>query len=402
MSTNYPLLMIAGGGYADIPLIHAAKSLGYRVITSGNRPEDMGHRESDLYCPGDFSDPDEMLRIAKAQRIDAVCACCNDFSAISAAYVAEKLGLPGHDSYETALTLHHKDRYRSFAERSGIPTPRACGFVDPDEAAVAMEKLRFPLIVKPVDLTGGKGINRVDSRAEYMSAVKQAFDRSKSKRIVVEEFITGTRHGFSAFISQGRVAFHFCDNEHYHLSPYLVSAASTPSIVPDRAVEELIRQSERICELLALKDGIFHVQFILHDDEPTIIEICRRPPGDLYIKLVQHATGVNYPEWIVRAAAGLPCPDLRQEDIKGCFVRHCVMGHSAGRLRDLRIAPEVEERIFDGLHWWRTGDLVLDPSIHKHGIVFLKYDDVEQMRREVDSLQNAIFADVAPFSDQIA
>ena len=385
MPQNKPKMLIAGGGYADIPLIHAAQSLGYHVITSGNRASDLGHRESDQYCPGDFSDPEAMLRIAREQKIVAICACCNDFSALSAAYVAEQMGLPGHDPFETALIIHHKDRYREFAEANGIPTPKAFGYSDFDSALGVLDKLDFPVIIKPVDLTGGKGITRVDSFSGYPSALERAFAVSKSKRIVVEEFMTGTRHGFSAFIRQGKVVFYFADNEHYHISPYLVSAASTPTLAPKQAIDNLIAQAERISELLSLKDGIFHVQFILCNDQPYIIEICRRAPGDLYVKLVQHATGVDYPRWIVGAAAGLEIRDLKQEDVIDCYVRHCIMGHSAGLLRGVNIEPTIENKIIDRMVWWNTGDQVVDPAVHKFGIVFVKFDNMIEMMKEIEN-----------------
>ena len=102
-------MLIAGGGYADIPLILSAKKLGYYVITTGNRPEELGHFYSDEYHHTDYSDLKAMLTLSKQLKINAICACCNDFSALSSAYVAENLGLPGHDSYETTKIIHHKD-----------------------------------------------------------------------------------------------------------------------------------------------------------------------------------------------------------------------------------------------------------------------------------------------------
>ena len=311
--TDKKKLLIAGGGYADIPLIKAAKSLGYYVITSGNRPEELGHKVSDEYRPADFSDPEAMLDLARGIGIDAICPCCNDFSAISSAYVAEQLDLPGYDSYEISKLIHHKDSYRKFAIENGIPTPNAKGFDNFEDALSSIDDFRLPLIIKPVDLTGGKGITKINDQLEARDALEEAFAISKLGRVVVEEFIEGSRHGFSAFIRDGKVIFHFTDNEHYYLNQYMVSAASTPSTVPESVVKELVSQSEKISELLSLKTGIFHVQFILREDEPVIIEICRRPPGDLYIKLVEHATGVDYPSWIVRAFCGLDCSGLARK-----------------------------------------------------------------------------------------
>lgn len=159
MTVQNKRLLVAGGGYADIPLIQSAKKLGCYVITSGNRPDELGHRYSDEYRPADFSDPEAMLALAKRAGVDAVCACCNDFSSLSSAYVAEQLGFPGHDPYEVSKIIHHKDQYRKFALAHGITTPKAKGFSDMQEALDGVVALPFPVIIKPVDLTGGKGIS---------------------------------------------------------------------------------------------------------------------------------------------------------------------------------------------------------------------------------------------------
>lgn len=393
---NKKKLLIAGGGHADIPLIKAAQRLGYHVVTTGNLPDELGHKESDEYHPADYSDPEAMLELARDIGIDAISSCCNDFSAISSAYVAEKLGLPGHDSYETSQLLHHKDSYRKFALENDIPTPKAKGFTDVDSALASIDDFQYPLIVKPVDLTGGKGISRVQDQVEVRSALKNAFSISKQGRVVVEEFIEGSQHGFSAFINDGKVVFYFTDNEHYYLNQYMVSAASTPSTVPESAIQELIIQSEKVSKLLSLKTGIFHVQFILRDDEPVIIEICRRAPGDLYVKLVEHATGIDYPSWIVKAFCGIDCSGLSQGEVDGYYLRHCVMASKSGILDKVDIDPSVEKNIIDSMMWWQQGDEIDNYLTAKFGIVFLKFDSLDELLLRSDEMPQLICANINP------
>lgn len=365
-------LLVAGGGYADTPMIIAAKRLGFHVTTSGNRAEDMGHAHADAIRLADFSDKDAMLQLAKELSVDAILASCNDFSAISCAYVAERLGLPGHDPYDTALTIHHKNRYRRFAQMHGIASPRAVDIRQGEDPVPLVSGLRLPILVKPIDLTGGKGISLVESVAGINAAVELALSRSRVSTVVAEEFLQGSRHGFSCLIDQGQVVFHFNDDEHYYLNPYLVCAASAPSSAP-QAEPELVANVERIAALLNLVDGIVHVQYILHDNRPVIIEICRRPPGDLYPELVRMATGVDYPELIVRAATGIGLPELTQPPISGHHLRQCLMADKPG--------------IFDGVDtaWLGThrarlvplkheGDRIDDPLVEKAGIVFSSYD----------------------------
>ena len=389
-------LLYVGGGHADIPMIKAARKLGYFVITTGNRPEDLGHAHGDAYYPTDYSDPEAVLGLARRLDIDAVCPCCNDFSALSSAYVAENLGLAGHDSFATAQIIHHKDLYREFAHANGIRAPQAIGLDGIKQDACAIDDLKYPLIVKPVDLTGGKGISTVRDASMLKGALTRAFAISKSGRVVVEEYIEGSRHGMSAFVNDGKVVFHFTDNEYYHLNPYLVSGASAPSTVPAEAISELVSQSNTVVKLLNLKNGIFHIQFILQGDVPTIVEICRRPPGDLYVDLVRHATGVNYPEWIVRGFCGLDCSGLTQREVVGYYLRHCIMASRTGVLETIRFDPSIRNNVVDEMLWWQEGEEITDLLVAKFGIVFLKFNSQQELLARSDSMQELIQAVVKP------
>ena len=390
MENKKKKLLLAGGGYADIPLIQAAKKLGYYVITSGNRPEELGHQYSDEYRMADFSDKEAILKLAEDLQVSAVCACCNDFSALSAAYAAERLGLPGHDSYAVAQIIHYKDRYRKFAAENNIATPKALGFSSKQEALSQMTSFSFPVIVKPVDLTGGKGMSTVESFEQADAALDKAFAISRMKRVVVEEFIEGTRHGFSAFLVGGRVVFYFSDNEHYFLNPYMVSAASAPGLVPETVKKRLCADAEKIAALLSLKDGIFHVQYILRQGEPVIIEICRRAPGDLYVRFVEIATGVDYASWIVKASAGLDCSEAAHAEPKGFFTRHCVMSFSAGRVKDVVFDPSIEKNIVEKFMWWKKDDVISDVLTAKCGIVFLRFSSADEMMDKTERMQELI------------
>ncbi len=387
-------LLIAGGGYADIPLIEAAQKLGFHVISSGNRRDDLGHHISDEYCPADFSDPEAILEVAQDKRIDAICPCANDFSAISSAYVAEKLGLPGHDPFEICKLIHHKDTYRSFAHSNAIPTPKAKGYSDLESALQSLDDFTLPIIIKPVDLTGGKGISKIDHLCDAKKALSKAFSISKARRVIIEEFIIGSRHGFSAFIQDGKVIFHFSDNEHYYLNPYMVSAASTPASIPHSSVRNLIHQVETISGLLSLKPGIFHVQYILRNEQPIIIEICRRPPGDLYVNLVQHATGLDYPMWIVKSFAGYDCSEIKHKDVNGFFLRHCVMANQAGVLSDIKFSSEIEHNVYDKFMWWKEGNIINDYLTEKFGIVFMQFSTKQEMFEKTNRMQELIKAKV--------
>lgn len=393
-------LLLLGGGHAEIPLILAARDLGYYVITTGNARDGLGHPYANENAFADFSDREAMLCLARELNVDAVCSGCNDFALLSTAYVCEKLGLPGHDSLDVSLQIHHKDKYRALAKRLGIPTPRAVTVYSEEDFKNIFEdegsqKIDFPVIVKPVDLTGGKGVCRADNYGEAVCALRDAFARTRENHVVVEEFVEGSNHGFSAFLENQKVVFCFCDNEQYFINKYMVSGANTPSSSGTKCQMALVDYCERIARELNLVDGILHIQYIERaNGEPVIIEICRRPPGDLYIKFVKYAAGVDYPKMLILAETGeWGCSQILLPPL-GCspkpFLRHCIMASTEGRVRDVVFAPDLQQNIVEKFLWFSPGDVVDDILHYKAGIVFLQFSSVGEMLEKTSRMTELI------------
>lgn len=378
-------MLLLGGGHAEIPLIQAAQSLGWYVITTGNDRKGLGHPYADKNVFVNYSDKDAMLELAKNEGVQAVCSGCNDFALLSTVYVCEKLGLPGHDSYATSLEIHHKDKYRALATRLGIPTPRALVVRSVADFEAATAQLTFPIIVKPVDLTGGKGIHRAATADEARVAYKDACSRTRQDHIVVEEFVQGSNHGFSAMLVKGKVAFAFSDNEQYYINKYMVSGANSPSTSSGKTLAMLRKYSERIAQELHLVDGILHIQYIEKPDgTPIIIEICRRPPGDLYIKFVKYATSIDYPKFIMMAETGEDISGIADMPTQGFWLRHCIMAGpeiaDGSTVCDVTFAPEIQGNIVEKFLWCKPGDVVTDKLIYKAGIVFFRFDSLAEMQ----------------------
>jgi biotin carboxylase len=380
MNSSQKRLLILGGGHAEIPLIQAAQALGWYVITTGNDRKGLGHPYADKNVFADFSDKNAMLELARNEKVQAICSGCNDFALLSTVYVCEKLGRPGHDSYATSLEIHHKDKYRALATRLSIPTPRALVVKKGDDFNAAIAELTFPIIVKPVDLTGGKGIHRAANADEAREAYKDACNRTRQDHIVVEEFVQGTNHGFSAMLVKGKVAFAFADNEQYYINKYMVSGANTPGTSGSETLAKLRDYSERIARELNLVDGILHIQYIEKPDgTPVIIEICRRAPGDLYIKFVKYATGIDYPRFIVMAETGEDISGIKDAPTQGFWLRHCLMPDCEGTVREVAFAPEIQNNIVEKFLWYKPGEVITDKLIYKAGIVFFRFESNAEM-----------------------
>jgi len=390
MTNNKKKILILNGSHSEIPLIQAAKKMGFHVITTGNDPTLIGHSLSDEYHQSDFSNKYEILELSKKLDIDAVCSCANDFGAITASYVSEQMGFSGHDSYEKTLILHHKDLFKEFAIKNNIATPYAKGYNTVKEALNDVENYTFPLIIKPIDLTGGKGVTKVLSKKEYKDAVEIAYNISPLKRFVVEEFFEGTQHSFSAFIVNKKVVFYFSDNEYSFLNPYLVSTSAAPADNINRVSKALIENSEIIIKELELVDGIFHIQYLFDGKKAQIIEITRRCSGDLYPYPVNNSTNIDWAEWIVKAEAGFDCFDFPEVKQNGFYGRHCIMANNNGVIKDIFFDDEIKQNIIDEIIWWEKGDIIDNYKTYKAGIVFLKFENVNEMKEKTMIINDLI------------
>lgn len=385
-------ILILNGSHSEIPLICEARGLGYYVITSGNNPHLPGHKYADEYRFGDYSNQEQMLQIAKECDIDAICSCANDFGAITAAYIAENLGLPGHDSYETAKLLHQKDKFKIFAGLHKLQTPTADIYSQVEEAIRGGALYTYPMIVKPVDLTGGKGVARVNNPQEFAAAVNVALGKSRQGKIVAEQFIEGTYHSFSTFLADQKAVAYFSDNEYPFINPYFVATSGGPATGVLKVRDKLIKQAEFVAKKLGLVNGVFHMQYVMdREDIPYIIDITRRCSGDMYPEPVEHATGIPWAKWIVMSEAGYPSSSYtKQGQQRGYCGRHCIMAEKNGRVKDVIISEELKNNIYKEVNWWNRGDLIQNYLTEKLGILFMEYESQQEMFSKISRIKELV------------
>ncbi len=383
-------LLIVGGSYGDIPLIIEAQKLGFYVITTGNNPNDLGHKFSDEVHLRDFSKKDEILELARNLKIDAIVPSCHDLSMISSSYVAERLNLKGFDSYETTINLHHKDKFRKIATELNLMVPNFLSFEDLEEAKNSLKFFTFPCIVKPIDLGGGKGITILYYLDKIDEAIDYAFEFSKSKRIVVEEFVNGSLHSFSAFLKNQKVINYFADNEFSSVNPYGVSTSTSPSKNFENVKDILIEQTQKVAQAYKLTDGLLHLQYLLDGNTIKIIEFTRRMPGDWYSIPVELSTGINHAYWTLQGFLDGDLSDLQMKEQKGFYSRHCLMSSENGDIEGLYIDNSIKDNIVKEYIWIEQYDKVTDFIYQKFGLYFLKYNSLEEMNEKTANINKLI------------
>ena len=330
-------ILIIGGSHSELPLVQEAKRLGLYTITVGNILGNA-HLEADEYHLLDYSDKKLILKFAQRNHIDHICFGAHDLSMTTTAYVAQHLGLERYDSYDTTLDLHHKDRFKTLSLQHNINTPRSIS-ISPDDA-IDISGLKMPLIIKPVDMGGGKGITVIGSQQQLQQAVNNAFAYSRINKVIIEEFFEGSLHSLSTFIINKKVVFHHSDDEfECPDNPYGVCISLAPASNFESIKTDLINEVEKIADTFELKDGLLHIQYLQNNSDFTIVECTRRMPGDLYNVPVEMRTTFPYAKNIILNAIGKK-PILTYQTDDKIVSRYCVLDKYPHSLE-----PYIQDRI---------------------------------------------------------
>ena len=181
------LMLLGGLGYL-IPVIDAAHREGYHVITCDYIPDNIAHRYSDEYHNVSIVEKDKVLGLARTLDIDGIMSFAVDPGVVTAAYVQEKMGLPGNP-YDSVCILQDKSRFRKFLKDNGFNVPAAISACNIEEATEKISGLNFPVIVKPVDSAGSKGVTKIENPEYLPPAFDHAMEYSICGKVIVEEFI---------------------------------------------------------------------------------------------------------------------------------------------------------------------------------------------------------------------
>ena len=389
-------LLILNGSFSEATLIEEAKKLGYYVITTGNNPSLLGHKFADEYIEADYSDKQAILNIVKENNIDRIVSCANDFGVITASYISELLHIPGHDSYKNALLLHQKDLFKEYIQKMNFNCPYSRAFYNENDAInfVSKNDTVYPLIVKATDLTGGKGIMKAENSDEALIAIKNAFNRSRVKHIVIEPFIVGKQQSLVSFVINKKVVSSVTCDCFSPINPYLIQSELLPGWHSDEMKKKLHPIIESICNDLDLVDGILTVQYIIKDGEPYIIEMMRRCLGNQFLTVAGAITGFPWEEALIRAETGM---DLSNLNIKKSEAKvaghHGVMATKNGQVKGYKISPNVEKHIFKKIDILHDGDYLRDFLNERVAYIYYKYDNYDEAKLAVDNMNKNIKVD---------
>ena len=386
--------MLLGGLRYLLPVIEAAHRHGIHVITVDYLPGNIAHKYSDEYHNVSIIDKEAVLALARELQIDGIMSFAVDPGVVAAAYTAEQMGLPFQCSYEAACILQDKSRFRQFLADNGFNVPNARGYNESDNALKDIDYFNWPVIVKPVDSAGSKGVTRVDDPADLPAAIAHALDCSPSRHYIIEDFLekAGPSMGDECFVVDGKLLYNafydqFFDNE--AVNPYAPSGEFWPSAMSQEHEQEFKRDLQRLFDLLHITTGMFNVECrVCTDGKTYLMEVSPRAGGNRLAEILNYAADVDIIDAEVCASVGLPLPDVHEPNYNGYYAINVLHSERDGMFKQLSINPDFErEHLVERDLWVKPGDKVaaFTGANQSLGTIFLRFDTREALNRFVSA-----------------
>ena len=380
-------LMLLGGIRYLLPVIKAAHEQGYYVITADYLPDNVAHRYSDEYVNVSIIDKEAVLKVAREKKIDGIMSFGVDPGVVSASYVQNRMGLPSSGPFESVEILQNKDKFRTFLSENGFNVPWAFGFSSMNDAFTSTDRFSYPLMVKPTDSAGSKGVTRVDKEDSLKEALEYAFKHSIKGNIIVEEFIEkqGCSSDSASFSVNGELQFVSFSAQRFDenaAGAFVPAAFSWPSTMNMRQEFELRSELQRLLALLKMDTSVYNIETRVGVNGKTyIMEVSPRGGGNRLSEMIRYSTGVDMITASVRAAVGDSIDGIGQKPYIGHWAEIVLHADKEGIFEKIEISEELSAEIVEKDLWVQSGDKVdsFEGANNAIGMLILKFDSPQEL-----------------------
>ena len=391
------VLMLGGSIYQTYAIKEAVK-LGYYVITCDYLPGNPGHKFAHEYHNVSTTDKDAVLELARKLKVDGVVAYASDPAAPTAAYVCEKLGLPT-SPFKSVEILSKKHLFRKYLAENGFNVPKANSYTCFEDAEKDLKNFHLPVMVKPVDSSGSKGVNKLTDPEQLKVFFEDALSYSRDKIVLIEEFIVknGPQISGDAFSVDGKLVFHCLGNEFYSSKvdkDFAPLGECWPTVMPQEVIDTLAADLQRLISLLGMKSNAYNVEAIYGvDGKVYILELGARSGGSLIPQVTALATGVDMVPYVIKAAMGEDCSDLKMAPVQGFWSNYMAHSNETGKYSGIEYDDQFRKNnLIDFITDTKIGD-----DIHKYrdaqdcvGELILKYESHQEMMDIIDNMDKYV------------
>ena len=297
-------IAIIGASYLQAPLIEKAKQLGLETHVFAWAANDVGETIADYFYPISIVEKEEILSKCVEIGVYGVCTIASDLAVITVNYVADKMGLIGN-SLDCTLKSTNKHEMRNCFEMNGDPSPKSIRVSSVDDLNGI--ELSYPVIVKPLDRSGSRGITKLESADGLEEAIKVAKEQGFEDATLVEEYVEGQEYSVEYISFKGKHRFLALTYKYTSGAPHFIETGHLePAPIDEDKLSEIKRVTEHALDSLGIKYGASHTEIKINKDGIIkIIEIGGRMGGDFIgSTLVKLSTGVDFVEQVIRVSLG--------------------------------------------------------------------------------------------------
>lgn len=384
-------ILLLGGSAQQVVAIETAKKLGYYTVLCDYLPDNPGQYVADKYYNASTTDIEAVYQIAKDEQVDGILAYASDPAALPGAIVAERLGLPTNPTKSVEI-LGLKYPWRKFLQDHGFACPKVYSF-HPD---ISIEEIKehtldftFPVVVKPTDSSGSKGVSMLESYDGLEKAIVWADSYSRNKVLLIEEYI---QRGFPSviggdiFVWDGKIVLYGemeCLRDTLR-SPLIPIGEKKPLQVSQKQRANIHCELQRIVDELKISFGELNIEILLDkNDDVHFLELGPRAGGNMIPIQLSDAYGVDLVNANVQAAMGEK-PDFIDKPIvplPGCYMHYVLHSYEAGTFKGVEIDGSIVKNVYRQVIYKHDGDPVevFDGAGKALGIIFLHFDTIEEM-----------------------
>lgn len=392
-------ILMLGGSAQQVPAIEAAKKLGYYTVLIDYLPDNPGQFVADKWYQTSTTDIEAVYEIARKEEVSGILPYASDPAALPAAIVAERLNLPTNPAKSVEI-LGVKHKFRKFLQDNGFAAPKAFSFKIADSIGYIQKKcreLKFPIVVKPTDSSGSKGVSFLQNIDDLHNAIQHAADYSRNEILIAEEYI---ERGFpyviggDIFVEDGQIVLFgdmacLRDSEGNGLIPV---GKKKPNGLNDVQTQLLHQELQRLVDALDIKNGELNIELIIDGEgRPHFLELGPRAGGNMIPIQLSDIYSVDLVSANVKAAMGEKV-DLKIKESNKNYFTYVLHSYQNGVFSQIEYSPEIKEHIYRKVEYKKEGDKVeyFDGAGKALGIVFLKFDGEGEMIEAINNISQHI------------
>ncbi len=296
--------LVLAGGLPQIELIKKLKKRGITTALADYKEDPVAREHADEFYQVSTLNVDAIRALVKTQKVDFLITVCTDQALLTVAQVSEELSLPCYLDYETARRATNKAYMKEAFAKHNVPTAKYAVMEQPDMDMIS--GWDYPVIIKPVDCNSSKGVKKVANAAELAAAFEEAQQLSRTRKVIVEEFLAGKELSIDAYVENGKaIILDITVSEKTDDKDMFIIFRTWHIVKIAEKLKNKIRETtQRIADIFGVKNAPMLIQMLTDGNNVYVIEFSVRTGGGVKHLSVWRKTGVDVIEAVIDLTLG--------------------------------------------------------------------------------------------------